>query len=120
MKRGEVWVANLNPVRGAEVGKIRPVLVLQADELTEAGSDTIVILPLTTQVWPGLKYYRVTVPARGRLLKDCQVIIEKPRALDRRRFGEGPLASLTSDEMAAVERSLLVALGMAAYLPDKS
>ena len=31
MKRGEVWVANLNPTRGREVGKIRPVLVIQGD-----------------------------------------------------------------------------------------
>jgi mRNA interferase MazF len=40
MRRGEIWVANLNPTRGAEIGKVRPVLVLQSDWLTAAGSDT--------------------------------------------------------------------------------
>ena len=49
MKRGEVWVANLNPSRGREVGKVRPVLVIQGDALVEAGSPTIAVLPLTTQ-----------------------------------------------------------------------
>ena len=29
-KRGEVWLANLNPRRGTEPGKTRPVLVVQA------------------------------------------------------------------------------------------
>jgi mRNA interferase MazF len=118
MKRGEIWVAKLNPSQGAEVGKVRPVLVIQADELTEAGADTVVILPLTTQVRPGLRLYRVTVPARDRILRDCQVIIEKPRSLDRRRFGEDPLSTLTATEMASVERGLLAVLGMASYLPD--
>lgn len=31
MRRGGVWVANLNPNRGAEVGKLRPALGLQVD-----------------------------------------------------------------------------------------
>jgi mRNA interferase MazF len=32
--------------------------------------------------------------------------------LDRSRFGEGPLASLTQQEMLAVEKSLSAVLGM--------
>jgi hypothetical protein len=35
IRRGEVWVGNLNPARGKEVGKVRPVLVIQADALTQ-------------------------------------------------------------------------------------
>jgi mRNA interferase MazF len=27
IRRGEVWVARLNPNQGAEVGKVRPVVV---------------------------------------------------------------------------------------------
>jgi mRNA interferase MazF len=44
IRRGEVWVARLNSSQGAEVGKARPVVVIQADVLTEAG--------LTTLKWP--------------------------------------------------------------------
>jgi len=40
------------------------------------------------------------------------VMVEHLRPLDRSRFGEGPLSTLTSEEMAAVERSLRVVLGM--------
>lgn len=112
MKRGEIWVGNLNPSRGREIGKIRPVLVIQADELTQTGTPMIVVLPLTTQVYPGFKRWRISLPARGRLLKPCQVITDQPRTLDRSRIGEGPLATLTAEEMAAVEKSLRAVMGM--------
>jgi mRNA interferase MazF len=112
MKRGEIWIANLNPPRGREAGKIRPVLVVQADELTAADTPLVIVLPLTTQVYPRFKLWRVSIPARDRLKQDCQVIVDQPRALDRARFGDGPLTALTPEEMETVERSLRVVLGM--------
>jgi mRNA interferase MazF len=112
VKRGEIWVANLNPPRGREVGKIRPVLVIQADELTDAGTPMIVVLPLTTKVYPAFTLWRITVAARDRLDKDCQVIVDQPRSIDRARFGEGPLTVLTAEEMAKVEKSLLAVVGV--------
>lgn len=112
VQRGEVWVANLNPARGREVSKIRPVLIMQNDELTAAGTPMIVILPLTTRVYTKFSKWRITIPTRDRLLKDCQVIVDQPRALDRTHIGEGPLTRLTDNEMAAVERSLSVVFGL--------
>ncbi|NDU85444.1 MAG: type II toxin-antitoxin system PemK/MazF family toxin [Ferrovum sp.] len=116
MRRGEIWVANLNPGRGREIGKIRPVLVLQADELSAIGTPMVVILPITTQVYPDYSVWRVSVRAKGRLLVDCQVVVDQPRALDRERFGEGPLTTLNEEEMANVERAFLGVCGMAQYL----
>ena len=112
MKRGEVWVANLNPPRGREVGKIRPVLVVQADELTGAGTPMIIVLPLTTRVRPEFTLWRITVARRDRLEKDCQVVVDQPRSLDRARFGDGPLTVLSAEEMGRVEKSLLAVLGL--------
>ncbi len=112
MRRGEIWTANLNPSRGAEIGKIRPVLIVQADELIDAATPMVVVLPLTTRVYPEFKLWRVTVPARDRLKDACQVVVDQPRALDRARIGDGPLTALTVPELAAVERGLRVVLGM--------
>ncbi len=112
MKRGEIWVGNLNPNRGAEVGKVRPVLVIQEDRLTEVGLPTVVVLPLTTQTRPGLRHLRVLIRARERLQQDCQVMVEQPRTLDRNRLGEGPLTRLTSEELAQVDQALHVLLGL--------
>jgi mRNA interferase MazF len=112
MKRGEIWVGNLNPSRGREIGKIRPVLIIQSDELGEDITPMLVVLPLSTQVYPAFKRWRVTIFARDRLLKPCQAVTDQPRALDRVRLGEGPLTTLTAEEMSAVEQSLLGVMGM--------
>lgn len=112
IRRGEIWTANLNPARGREIGKIRPVLVMQANELIDADVPMVVVLPLTTNVYPEFRLWRVTVPARDRLKDACQVVVDQPRALDRTRIGDGPLTALTAAELAAVERSLRVVFGM--------
>jgi mRNA interferase MazF len=112
MKRGEIWVANLNPNRGSEVGKIRPVLILQNNALTESGFPTIVVLPLTSQVRKDVSTLRISITARDDLREDCQIMIDQPRSLDRKRIGNGPLTQLTRVELDAVEKSLVAVLGM--------
>lgn len=112
MRRGEIWIGNLNPNRGAEVGKVRPVLVIQEDRLTQAGLPTVVVLPLTTQVRSGLQNMRVLLRARDRLRQDCQVMVDQPRTLDRGRLGDGPLTQLTSTELAQVNQAVQVVLGL--------
>lgn len=112
IRRGQVWIANLNPNRGREVGKIRPVLVVQGDWLSVAQSRTAIVLPLTSDVRRDAEPLRVTIVARDRLRMDSQVVIDQPRTLDRRRLGEGPLTELSTEEMARVEESLLAVLGV--------
>lgn len=112
MRRGEVWVANLNLTRGAEVGKIRPVIIVQADWLSDQSSPTILVIPLSSQARPDLEPLRVTLRARDRLKQDCQVVTEKVRALDRSRFGTGPLTLATEEEMMLIEQRLRAVLGM--------
>ena len=112
LRRGQIWTANLNPNRGRELGKIRPVLIVQGDWLSAAQSRTVVVLPLTSDVRRDAEPLRVTIGARGRLRTDSQVVVDQPRTLDRRRLGEGPLTELSDDEMARVEESLLAVLGV--------
>ena len=116
IRRGEIWVANPNPPCEQKTGKIRPVLVFQDNALTAIGTPMIIILPMTTQVYPAFKQWRITVTARHRLLKDCQIIVDQPRILDRSRFEEGPLATLSEAEMEAVERAFLGVCGMLHYV----
>ncbi|MFO0039571.1 MAG: type II toxin-antitoxin system PemK/MazF family toxin [Synechococcaceae cyanobacterium] len=96
IRRGEVWVARLHPNQGAEVGKVRPV----------------VVVPLTTQRRRGAEALRVCLHPRDRLLQECWAMAEHPRALDRNRLGEGPLTRLSAEEMDTLNQALRAALGL--------
>ena len=111
MRRGEIWLGNLNPNRGSEIGKVRPVLIIQADFLIAQGEPTVIVLPLTTQVRASKEPLHVTIPKRDGLAQTCQVMPEQPRTLDRKRLIEGPLTRLTADEMLRVERSFKAVTG---------
>lgn len=44
LKRGEVWLADLNPTQGSEQAGIRPVIVFQNDIVSQFFS-TIITIP---------------------------------------------------------------------------
>jgi mRNA interferase MazF len=43
-KRGEVWLADLNPTQGSEQAGIRPVIIFQNDLVSQFSTTTITIL----------------------------------------------------------------------------
>jgi len=51
VSKGEIWIANLNPVKkNNEVGKIRPVLIFQTNDLNQSDYPTTIVIPLTTSL----------------------------------------------------------------------
>ena len=116
LERGEIWLANLNPRRGTEPGKSRPVLVIQAQALLDAGHPSTLVIPLTTSLVDEAEPLRIRVSARGRLGRDSDLLIDQLRAIDNKRLLEGPLTRLDSDSMRSVEHALLEVLDLSATL----
>ena len=46
--RGEIWLADFEPVRGHEQGRQRPALVISNSEFNNGPAGLIVVVPLTT------------------------------------------------------------------------
>ncbi|NER33957.1 MAG: type II toxin-antitoxin system PemK/MazF family toxin [Oscillatoria sp. SIO1A7] len=44
VQRGEVWIADLNPIRGSEQAGVRPVIVLQNNIIAQFSTTTLTIL----------------------------------------------------------------------------
>ena len=57
MMQYDIWLANLNPSKGNEPGKVRPVVIIQTDLLNDV-LPTVVICPITTQVRPDAEILR--------------------------------------------------------------
>jgi len=84
--RGTLYLAYLEPRRGTETGKTRPVLVVQTDLLNETRHPSTWVLPCTSRL-AGENLLRVPLPrgiAGNR--EDCEVMIDQSRAIDNRRF----------------------------------
>ena len=105
-RRGEIWLADLNPRQGTEPGKTRPVLIVQAQPLLDADHPSTVIVPLTTNLIDGAAPLRVRVSPTGRLRSGSDLLIDQLRVIDNRRLIDGPLARLPATLMAYVDRAI--------------
>lgn len=111
--RGEVWLADLNPRQGTEPGKTRPVLIVQAQALLDAGHPSTLIAPLTTRLVDDAEPLRIRIPATGQLRQDSDALVDQLRAIDNRRLVRGPLARLGPAAMAEARQALLEVLDLA-------
>lgn len=110
--RGSVWLADLNPRRGTEPGKVRPVLVVQAQALLDAGHPSTLVVPLTTRLVENAQPLRLRLKAQGRLKQDSDLLLDQLRAIDNRRLVEGPLLQCPPEFMAQIDAALLEVLDL--------
>jgi len=86
IKRGRLYLADLNPRFGTEAGKSRPVVVIQTDHLNEIGHPSTWILPCTTRLTPR-NILRVSLPTQiAGNDHECDVMIDQSRVIDNKRF----------------------------------
>jgi len=99
-KKGAIVIVNLNPKKGHEVGKIRPAVVISSDDENDI-LDTVILMPLSTDLLEDMEPYRMRIPKRDNLKQDSDILINQIRTLSKQRIGER-VAQLTDDEYAQV------------------
>jgi len=80
VRRGRIWLAQLDPTRGSEIQKTRPVLIVSPDDLN-AHLRTVTIVPMTTGSHPAP--HRLPIHFDD---KDGFLLIEQVRAVDKQRL----------------------------------
>lgn len=105
-KRGEIWLADLNPRRGTEPGKTRPVLIVQAQALLDVSHPSTLVVPLTTQLVDNAEPLRIRISTQGKLRKDSDLLLDQLRAIDNRRLIDGPLTRLTVAQLRTVYQAI--------------
>jgi mRNA interferase MazF len=98
VKRYEVRWAALDPVRGAEMSKTRPVVIVSLDALNER-LQTVTVCPLTSQLHPS---WRTRLGVRvGR--RNAEIAVDHIRTISKSRIGR-TLARLSDDDATALRR----------------
>jgi mRNA interferase MazF len=110
--QGEIWLANLNPGRGTEPGKIRPVLIIQNQALLDAEHPSTLVIPLTTNLVDDAEPLRLRIIAQGSLHEDSDLLVDQLRAIDNKRLIEGPLLRLDDQGLKLVYQAVAEVMGI--------
>ena len=110
-KRGEVYFADLDPVRGREQGGRRPVLIVQND-VGNRYSPVTIVAAITSSV--AERSYPTEVRLRageGGLPKDSAVLLNQIKSIDKDRL-EQRLGQLNAVAMGQVDEAIKISLGL--------
>ncbi len=102
--RGDICLVNFNPAKGGEMGKLRPAIIMSADDEIEI-LDTVIVIPLSSVIEQDALPYRFHIPKRDKLEQNSDACIYEIRALSKTRVKE-KLSKLSSEELQTVQNSL--------------
>jgi mRNA interferase MazF len=101
VKRGEIWLVNLDPTVGSEIRKTRPCVVISPPEMHDH-LRTAIVAPMTTGSRPAP--FRIAVRHGG---KEGLILLDQMRAVDKvrlvKRAGSIGAAALSATLAALAE-----------------
>lgn len=107
MIRGELWTV----AGGVYASKPRPALILQDDAFD--GTDSVTVLPLTSGLVDApLLRVRIGSAELNGLDRDSDIMIDKATTV-RRSSVDARIGRVSAEQLAEVERLLMVFLGLA-------
>jgi mRNA interferase MazF len=109
----EIYLANINPKKGHEVGKTRPVVVIHS-QLIEGLLSTSIICPITTQI-AAATLLRVHIPFQDAsttgLTEPSDIIVDQIRSIDNQRL-INKLGELPPAQIEQLQKSLQTILAV--------
>jgi len=107
-ERGEIWLTALEPVKGSEIGKTRPALVISNNKNNEFSS-TITVIPITSSLEKVYPFEVAILKYKTGLKSDSKIKCNQIRTVDRERLIK-PLNKISMQIMKKVENALLIHL----------
>ncbi|MFI3325445.1 MAG: type II toxin-antitoxin system PemK/MazF family toxin [Clostridia bacterium] len=106
MKRGEIYLVDLDPVIGSEQGGIRPVLIVQ-NNIGNEHSTTLIVAPITSK----LKALPTHVDVSKALDVPSHIQLEQLRTVDKKRVLKY-IATLRNEQMKKVDKAFKTSLNL--------
>ena len=110
VRRGDIWLVNLDPTVGHEIKKTRPGLIVQND-YGNRNSFLTIIAPMSSQKVERVFPFEVMITARKGLDKDSKILLNQIRAIDQKRLVR-KMSCIRDEEMHQVNEALIISLGL--------
>ena len=99
VKRGEIWLATLDPTVGSEIRKTRPCVIISPAEMHDY-LRTVIVAPMTRGSRPAPFRIAVTFEGKKRL-----ILLDQVRTLDKSRLAKR-LGAVTPNTLSATLTTL--------------
>lgn len=109
--RGEIVLANLEPIKGSEQGRTRPVLIIQND-IGNKYSTTTIIAPITSKIMNQEYPTNVFLSMKeSKLDKDSTILLNQIRTIDKSRIVKR-ISTIPKEIMENVDLAIKVSLDL--------
>lgn len=108
--RGDIWLADLNPVRGHEQAGRRPVLIVSVDLFNQSRAELVVVVPITSTI-RNVPFQLVVLPPEGGLTNTSALLCEAIRSISKDRLLTR-WGSVLPSTLAEVEDRLRILMGL--------
>ncbi|HEX4044067.1 MAG TPA: type II toxin-antitoxin system PemK/MazF family toxin [Gammaproteobacteria bacterium] len=102
LTRGGIYLAKLSSAKAAEVEKVRPIVILNAQEILDILPPVIFICPLSSQSYPAFNSLHVKLSPRDNLKAISYALVEHCRAISINRMTYPRIAQLTHAELLII------------------
>lgn len=104
MKQGEIWYANLNPIKGQEQAGVRPVVVISGN-LLNTHLNIVICCPLTTKI----KNYKGNVvlkpSSKNKLKQSSEILTFHVRSISKERLTK-KIGEITTEEIRTIKQTM--------------
>ena len=116
MRRGEIYIADLEPVRGSEANKRRPVVIVSNDASNEIvqrlSVGMITVVPLSTQTERVYNFQVFLSSSLTGLDRDCKAQAEQIRSISTNRVQGEAIGSLPPALIVQLDTALKIHLSL--------
>ena len=102
LTRGGIYLARLDPAKAAEIGKIRPVILLNAQKILDIIPPLVFICPLSSQSLPEYNSLHVKLPPRDNLKVVSYALLEHCSSISTGRLIFPRLAQVADFELSVI------------------
>jgi mRNA interferase MazF len=110
INRGEIWLADLNPVKGREQAGRRPCLVISVDLFNQGAAGLIVVLPITSKA-KGIPFHIQIEAPEGGVRVTSFIKCEDVRSISVERL-EKRWGNVSAQTLEVVEDRLKILMGL--------